>query len=394
MPPTMATGISIRHFTFILPMALLSMAIVFYSSIATAQTFEVLYQFTNGSGGWGPNALIRDAEGNLYGTAQGDIHNNSSCNGPGCGIVFRVDPTGAETLLYAFTGGADGKYPLGALLRDVAGNLYGTTEQGGVSNGGTIFKVDPSGNETVLYSFAGGSDGASPVAGLLRDNAGAFYGTTKAGGAFGRGTIFRWDSTRGEVILHSFGGSGDGATPVAGLVEDPAGNLYGTTAYGGTGDVGTIFEFEAEGAEKVLHSFGGNSGAFPMAGLIRDAAGNLYGTTAGSAPYYEATIFRLDPTRKLTVLNTIFLTNGSRIITGLVSDTIGNLYGTALMGGTYGEGVVFKLDRNGVETILYTFSGEGASYPWTTLVRDAEGNLFGTSGGGYYLGGVVYEITP
>ncbi|HYL11569.1 MAG TPA: choice-of-anchor tandem repeat GloVer-containing protein [Terriglobales bacterium] len=227
-------------------------------------------------------ALIMDAAGNLYGTNQ--------LNGAfGYGTIFKLDTSGNETVLHSFTGDAgDGCAPIGALIMDNAGNLYGTTED---CNLGTVFKLDTSGTYTVLHSFTG-SDGEFPSAALIMDSAGNLYSTTLFGGASGCGTVFKLDSFGNETVLHSFAGS-DGATPTAGLIMDAAGNLYGPTAAGGSGSCaplphssevgcGTVFKLDTSGNETILHSFtGGSDGANPDAGLIMDKAGNLYGTATG-----------------------------------------------------------------------------------------------------------------
>jgi uncharacterized repeat protein (TIGR03803 family) len=159
-------------------------------------------------------------------------------------MVFKLDKAGKETVLYSFTCGADGQYPndFGYLVRDVAGNLYGTTWGGGAYGGGTVFKVAKNGEETVLYSFTGGADGGNPWAGLIQDAQGNFYGTAWGGGAYGGGTVFKVDGSGTETVLYSFTGGADGAGPYAPLMQDAKGNLYGTTSGGGAYDYGTVFE--------------------------------------------------------------------------------------------------------------------------------------------------------
>ena len=212
---------------------------------AQAQTFTVLYWFKGlQDDGINPEAgLVRDKAGNLYGTT------GHGGDGTNFGTVFKLDTTGKETLLHSFAGGAtDGQNPYAGLVRDKTGNLYGTTSFGGASGIGlglgTVFKLDTTGKETLLYSFAGGAtDGQSPQAGLIRDNAGNLYGTTVLGGASGLGTVFKLDTTGKETALHSFTGRPrDGAIPLAGLIQDAAGNLYGTTVSGGLLGLGTVFK--------------------------------------------------------------------------------------------------------------------------------------------------------
>ncbi|MBA3913146.1 MAG: hypothetical protein H0X25_04685 [Acidobacteriales bacterium] len=205
-----------------------------------AGNYSVLTSFHGGYGTSPSSELIRDSAGNLYGTAA--YGGNPSCvslYNRGCGVIFKLDPLGKETVLYTFKGAPDGEYPNG-LIGDAEGSLYGTTQSGGTSdacpqlNGcGTVFRLDASGVETVLYSFSGGADGATPYSKLLRDKAGTLYGTTLNGGTAGYGTVFKVDVAGGETVLHSFLGGTDGESPYSPLIPDAAGNLYGTTDFGG-----------------------------------------------------------------------------------------------------------------------------------------------------------------
>jgi uncharacterized repeat protein (TIGR03803 family) len=322
----------------------------------------VLYSFGGVNGEHPYAGLVRDSAGNLYGTT---TEGGSSK----CGVVFKVDKSGKETLLYSFTGaGGDGANPYAGLVRDTAGNLYGTTSGGGSSSCsggcGVVFKVDNSGKETVLYSFTGtDGDGANPWAGLILDARGNLYGTTVYGGAYDEGTVFKLNNTDKESVLYSFGGV-YGANPYGGLVRDAAGNLYGTTFNGGEysecyggGDegCGVVFKLAANGKETVLHSFCSaqetcKDGANPYAGLVRDAAGNLYGTTyqGGSSDGCDfprcGTVFKVYKTGKETVLHSFIpYTDGYYPYAGLVRDAAGNLYGTTSIDGPSGYGTVFKL---------------------------------------------------
>ncbi len=259
---------------------------VLASPLVQAQTFSVIHNFAGGSDGANPLSGFLMVDGYLYGTA-------SSGGSSGLGVVFEMSPTGLETVLHEFTGGADGATPEGRLVMDKQGNFYGTTWAGGSANAGTVFKVTSTGVETVLFSFPLYGEGASPVAGLTIDAAGNLYGTTSVGGANSIGTVFELSPpTAGgawtEQVLYSFGTGTDGANPVAGVTFDAAGNLYGTTSAGGTDGYGTIFELTKSGSgwtEKTLHNFElGSDGGVPYSGLVADSKGNFYGaTTEGGA---------------------------------------------------------------------------------------------------------------
>jgi uncharacterized repeat protein (TIGR03803 family) len=364
---------------------------------AHAQTLNLLYSFTGGTDGNGPLAgLVRDTAGNLYGTTQ---LGGSSGNG----VVFKVDATGHETVLHSFTGKLDGSQPVAGLLRDGAGNLYGTAEFGGVANNGVVFRLTPAGKEIVLHSFASVDDGANPAAGLVRDPAGNFYGTTCCGGDNGpaNGIAFKVTPTRGWTILHNFNGN-DGRYPFAGLIRDAAGNLYGTTSTGGTFGVGTVFKINPSNIETVLYNFsGGADGGYPRAGLVLDRAGNLYGTTVGGGSASGLTgnglVFKVTPAGQQTVLHTFTGgSDGAQPYAGLLRDSAGNLYGTASGGGAFGWGNIFKVDKTGAETVLYSFTGgTDGSCPMSGLIPDSSGNLYGTTQfGGNFGAGVVFKLAP
>jgi uncharacterized repeat protein (TIGR03803 family) len=408
-----------------LALAIFLVSEVVATASAQEWTLRVLYTFEGGNDGANPCAsLVRDEAGNLYGTTQagGGVGGCSSSIGAGCGTVFMLDRAGKETVLYSFTGtGGDGAYPTYAgLVRDVAGSLYGTTYGGGGARCsgtygagcGTVFKLDKTGKETVLYSFTGGADGANPIAALLLDAAGNLYGTTLHGGiagcndtaGAGCGTVFKLDDTGNEAVLYSFTGGSDEGEPDSPLVLDPAGNLYGTAKGVWPTLLGTVFKLDETGKQTVLHAFtGGADGAAPFPGaLLRDAAGNLYGTTNyGGDTSCDAgcgVVFKLDESGNETVLH-YFVQNGVDgfyVYAGLVPDAAGNLYGVAPRGGTSNQGIVFKLDRSGAETVLYSFTGgSDGAWPAATLIRDSRGNLYGiTSSGGAYDVGTVFKLIP
>jgi uncharacterized repeat protein (TIGR03803 family) len=353
----------------------------------------VLHSFTGHTDGGSPYAgVIRDSAGNLYGTTYG--------GGPSpafAGVVYKVDTTGHETVLYSFTGGAgDGAHPEAGVIRDSAGNLYGTAYKGGAAGAGVVYQVDTTGQETVLYSFKGGArDGANPTAGVVRDSAGNLYGTTENSGVTGAGVVYKVDTTGHETVLYSFTGGADGKYPTAGVVRDSAGNLYGTTNNGGPTNAGIVYQVDTTGQETVLHSFTGADGAYPSAGVIRDSAGNLYGTANNGGPAYAGVVYQVDTTGHETVLYSFTGgADGANPYEGVVRDSAGNLYGTTLTGGAAGAGVVYKVDTTGHETVLYSFTGgaDGGS-PYAGVIRDSAGNLYGTTAGGGAAGaGVVYKV--
>jgi len=323
-------------------------------------------------------------------------------------VVASPRPMAAQslTVLYSFTGGADGWAPYSGLVRDSAGNLYGTTYEGGSSGActfgcGTVFKIDTSGKETVLHSFTRGMDGANPVFGyLLRDNAGNLYGTTYYGGTAGNGAAFKINPN-GKVLSLPFRGGNNGGFPYAGLVRDSAGNFYGTTNLRGTGcapyGCGTAYKISPTGKQTVLHSFAGGAsdGSFPWDQLVVDSTGNLFGTTELGGPSGFGTVFKLSPDGQETVYD-VTSADGVVPIAGLVADGSGNLYGTTLLGGI-GYGSIFKLDTSGHFTLLYSFCSHtncsDGSEPWSGVALDAAGNIYGTtSAGGLTLSGTIYKL--
>jgi uncharacterized repeat protein (TIGR03803 family) len=352
--------------------------------------------------------VIRDAKGNLYGTASSGARH--------CGVVFKLSRTGKETILHRFTGGADGANPTAGVIQDAQGNLYGTTIAGGgtgcgaTSGHGVVYRVDPTGKETVLYAFTGGADGASPFAGVIQDAQGNLYGTTTAGGGAGCGTsgcgvVYRIDPSGKETVLYAFTGGADGLSPYAGVIQDAQGNLYGTTVMGGgagcgNSGCGVVYKLDTTGKETVLYTFtNGPDGAYPYGGLIQDTKGNLFGTARrDDGSHGGGVVLKLSNTGKETVLYDFTGgADGGLPDWGVIQDGKGNLYGTTIGGGEGGGlGTVFKLDKAGKETVLYSFRGgtDGAG-PSGGVIRDAKGNLYGTtSGGGQPRNGTVFKITP
>jgi uncharacterized repeat protein (TIGR03803 family) len=297
-----------------------------------------------------------------------------------CACVAIATPVQAtaqatETVLHSFDPRPKGANPGYALLRDAAGNLYGTAS-GGRRGAGVVYKLNARGSETVLHAFTGGADGGDPVAGVIGDSEGNLYGTTGGGGTANAGVVFKVDATtRQETVLYSFTGGADGNYPFGGVVRDAAGNLYGTTLYGGSAKYGVVYKVNPAGQDTVLYSFTGTAdGSYPQGNLALDSAGNLYGTTTYG-------VFKLDPAGSLNVLYTfVFSGLGGGNLQGVIRDSAGNLYGTIASGGSANAGEVFKVDSSGQETDLYQFTGSLDGYlPNASLILDAAGNLYGTT---------------
>jgi len=364
---------------------------------AQAQTFSVLYSFKGSPDGAFPYAhVVIDKSGNLYGTT-------TEGGTSGLGTAFKLDAAGTETVLHSFTGNPDGTYPEAGFVMDQAGNLYSTTYRGGsgeCSYGcGTVFKLGPSGKETILYRFTGGADGGGPIGGVIRDSNGNLYGTTSEEGAYGNGTVFKLDTTGTLTVLHTFNAdTGDGGGSHAGLAIDSEGNLYGTTWYGCR--YGWVFKVDTTGQEAILHCFSGAGwdGTRSGATLIFDGSGHLYGTTQYGGPHRHGNVFKLNEGGRFTLLYgfTGASGDGAWPFQGVIGNAAGGLFGTTAGGGTFGDGTVFEVTKDGKEIVLHNFTGgsDGAS-PLGSLVPDAAGNIYGTaSDGGTSNDGTVWKLTP
>jgi uncharacterized repeat protein (TIGR03803 family) len=319
---------------------------------AQAQTFSVIHNFTGGSDGGNPLAgFAVDAAGNFVGTT-------STGGASGAGTVFKVTARGKETVLYTFAGGTDGANPeAGLFINAATGNLYGTTNAGGAYGAGTVFEVTPRGKETVLYSFTGKTDGANPQAGVAMNATGMLYGTTSAGGIYGNGTVFELGRKGGkwiEQVLFSFSQDATGKIPVAGVTLDANGNLYGTTSAGGTYTNGNIFELtrsKSGWTETILHNFeNASDGAVPYGGLIFDPSGNLYGTATEGGNNEGGTIFELTPANNSWTFNVLYSLPGwgvSGTYRNLLLDASGNIYATTHCDGDYNAGTIYELTQSG-----------------------------------------------
>ncbi len=428
--------------------------------IDSAGNETVMHMFTGGTDGGHPTAgLVADSAGNLYGTAyQGGIA-GTGVGKLGAGVVYKIDTSGRFQVLYSFTGGADGSGPFAGVILDAEGYLYGTTYDGGAQPNslGVVYKLSASGQETVIYTFQGenglgGVDGAHPYAGVTADRAGNLYGTTESGGADGSdGVVYKLSPSGQETLLFSFGSNGVGIPSGGGVILDAAGNIYGAGGvvvfkldpkgnftkladlYSGvfpsglkrdaSGNLyfatqhypsgrwpnGAVLKLDTGGKVSVLYKFEGamissgmalpvpNLGSGLNASVILDSAGNIYGSSplAGTA----GIVYKIDAGGGVTWLhNFVPAGGGTWPRTGLTLDPAGGFYGTALWGGGSGDdGVVFKLNPAGHETVLHTFKGgatDGAR-PSTGVVLDQAGNLYGSTGlGGPNNAGIIYKLTP
>jgi uncharacterized repeat protein (TIGR03803 family) len=389
------------------------LALLAFTTTASAQTYTVLHTFSGGGDGGCPiTGLTSGPGGSFYGTTY-------RC-GNGLGTVFRLKQMGAGWILntlYRFQGGNDGNGPYGRVAVATDGTLYGTTYAGGTgydicNNGcGTIFRLTPQSrapltalslwNETVLYQFTGAADGGEPQGDLTFDSSGNVYGTAYYGG-----TVYELIGNGGQwtpSVLYTLGNY----NALGGVIFDTAGNLYGVSAFGGLYGQGTVYELSPSASgytAQTLYSFTGqNDGLTPEGGLIFDSLGNLYGATAYAGNGYNGAVFEVSPAAGGWTFNTLYdLPSGPGVPAGpldkLTFDANGNLYGTTYDGGANGVGSVFELvPSNGGWTYvsLHDFTGlSDGGFPASTLVLDGNGNLYGTASTGGNGYGVVFEITP
>ena len=417
---------------FTLALSMLAMATLITTTYASAQSEKILHNFNSaGNGGDIPSAgLVFDSVGNLYSTTQsGGLH--------GLGTIFELSPPTTGTnwtekalhMMGSFN--TDARTTVTGVTLDSAGNVYGVAASGGADGSGAVFELMPIAGggwiENNLHNFIqNGTDGTQPVGGLIFDAAGNLYGTTytggpSVGGNLGYGTVYELTPTGSgqwtETILHQFANGTDGAYPSGNLIMDASGNPYGTTSRGGgstlcTFGCGTVFKLTPSGGtwtETVLYVFtGGSDGGLPQAGLVIDPSGNFYGTTLWGGIHCSVcgTVFEVSPGSGGTWTETVphsfggFASDGTNPAASLVFDSAGNLYGTTVGGGYYGHGTAFELSPAAGgrwhESILHQFeNGFDGQIPDSNLIFDSSGNLYGTTvGGGLFGDGTVFEIIP
>ncbi len=383
-------------------LTLLSASTLLATQFVQAQTFTTLHDFSGQTDGGAPTGILTmDRAGNLYGTASTGGNNNRGTvykvTHTGSGWLFST--------IYTFHG-PDGAKPLAGMIIGPEGTLYGTTSGGGAAGFGVVFKLQPpasickstscSWTETVLHSFSSGpQDGADPsYAPLVFDHAGNIYGTTADGGASNGGTVYEMSPSGGgwvENVIYSFQVVPDGSQPTSGVVFDSAGNLYGTTVTGGTDQGGTVFQLTPDGSgwtEKVLYRFTDADGIGPFAGVIVDGSGNLYGATAAG----NISVYELMPSGGSWTFQVLYRLNAYYgPYESLSFDSAGNLLGTVVAGNPE----VFRLTQSSGQWTLTGFHGSDGGFPLSNVIQDASGNLYSTSsGGGAYHQGTVFEITP
>ncbi len=336
--------------------------------------------------------LIMDSSGNLYGTTFGG---GNGTTGGVLGTVFEL-PLGSGTIDALASFGAtqtDGARPWGGVIMDSSGNLYGTTEAAGPYGYGTVFELPKGGGTVTTLASFNGTNGANPYSGVIMDSSGNLYGTTEQGGACEDGTVFELPKGSGTVTaLASFNGT-NGQDPYDGVIMDSSGNLYGTTYFGGTSDDGTVFELPQGSATiTALASFDGTHGANPFAGVIMDSSGNLYGTTYFGGTSDDGTVFELPRgSATITALASFNGTNGADPYAGVVMDSSGNLYGTTESGGASNDGTVFEVtaqplltssaatsEANSTVSFTVTVAGNATNTPTGRVTFQDNGNPIAT----------------
>jgi uncharacterized repeat protein (TIGR03803 family) len=405
--PSLLSHLTLRQFSISLALVVIALAAALAPS-AHAQTYAVLFNFddTNSTGAQPEGSVVFDPSGNLYSTTELGGANQSNY-----GTVFKLAPNGTQTVLHTFiftNNGSDGESPVAGPIRDSAGNLYGTTGFAGTHGMGTIYEIDSAGTESILHNFSGGAtDGAYPGFGnLILDAAGNLYGTTEEGGSFNTGVVYQLSPTGVLTVLYSFSNGTDGGFPYSSLVMDSSGNLYGTAIQGGNGGSsggGVIFRLSPNGSggyqETVLHSFkGGTDGREPIAGPALSPAGHLYGNTGqggsgGCGVIYEA---GTNGGEKVLYAFSALGSGDGCVPVGVLSFEGGTLYGTTQSGGAFGQGIIFSISSTGVETILHSFNpATDGGAPNGGVVRGPHGALYGTASiGGTSNQGTVFKIVP
>jgi uncharacterized repeat protein (TIGR03803 family) len=386
-----------RIYALAVAFILLSLAVGFPSPLQaqTTATQSILYSFTGSTDSESPAAqLIQGADGNFYGTTYGNLFSDF-------GSLFRISPAGDFTTLYNFNGATDGGTVLSNVIQGSDGNFYGTAYGNLLLAGtGAVFQISPSGAETTIYNFPGGAGGGNPETGLIQGSDGNFYGVSGDGGV-GAGMAFNVTADGVLTPLQTFDGP-DGSTTSTTLLQASDGNFYGTTSQGGANSLGEIFKLTPSGTLTVLYNFSGTGdGAAPIGALVEGSDGNLYGATGGTGAISAAdggdgTIFKITPAGVLTTLYLFTGASDGLSPWGLVWGSDGNLYGTTFTGGANSLGTAFQITPSGALTTLYAFTDAsmgGSSSTQAGLVQGSDGNFYGaSSAGGTSTAGTVFRL--
>jgi uncharacterized repeat protein (TIGR03803 family) len=376
---TCTWAVNVRLACCVAVSAMLALGMLFGAAEASAQTYTDIHDFdgTLGSSPASPQLLVQGRDGNLYGT--------TPYGGNNSGVVFKITPNGALSVIYNFDGTAHGSRPDSGLAMGTDGNFYGTTLYGGPNNVGTIFQVTPAGAITTLYKFTDGSDGAYPYAPPTLGPDGNFYGVTQAATAY-KITPSGTFKLLGSIPDRSF----------APLLLGADGSFYGTTQHGGKLNLGAVFRMTTAGKVTTIYSFDGTHGSVPIGCLAQAADGAFYGTTSGGGSGNGGVVFRVTKGGSYKVLHN-FPTNsasdGNNPIAGLVAATDGNFYGDTFAGGSDNLGIVFQTTPAGKNTVVFNMDKTRGSGPGTTQVQHTNGIVYGmTGGGGNRNDGVVYSV--
>ncbi len=364
---------------------------------SSAQAFKTLVNFDVIDGGTPFAGPVQGTDGNFYGTTAygGTNYTCSALPKTACGTVFKMTSDGTLTTLHSFNDASDDGYdPQAALLQATNGSFYGTTMQGGPDGLGSIFKITSSGTLTPLYTYTSNDNGAYPDAALVQGSGGNLYGTTRNGGAYGGGTVFK--IVAGTLtVLHSFNNT-DGSLPY-GLVRATDGNFYGVTNEGGANARGTIYKITTAGSLSTLYNFCSQTnctdGQYPYSTLVQGKDGNFYGTTDEGGDYGDGVVFRMTPEGELTTLHSFNGTDGIGPFAGLIQASDGNFYGTTEYGGLGSYGTIFKITPSGTLTTLHNFHLGDGGIPIGVLLQASDGILYGTTEvGGTNGTGTVFSL--
>lgn len=360
--------------------ALLLLLASSFGGASAKNSVDVLYRLQGGSEGCNPGGMVSDAAGAFYGVAY-------NCGDANNGTVFRFTPGGKFRVLNDFADPHAGSHPQARLLLGPHGTLFGTAQMGGDGGQGTVFEVKKNGDLIVLHAFTGGADGGTPLGGLVSDAQGNLYGTASVGGKNNDGVVYKI-SHRGEYhVMHSFDDLVDGSTPSGELLADGNGNFYGTTQKGTLTGAGDVYKIAADGKVTIIYAFaGGHDGFLANGSLIADAAGNLYGTTSAGGSVGIGIVFKIAPDGTETILHDFDgyqNKDGGRPLYGLAWGSDGALYGVtdvydSFQGRDWGD--IFRIDTAGDFQLLVKFPKDDKKgyVPSGALILGPDGNLYGT----------------